>query len=415
MNLKLTPIRFGIAVLFLVATVYHGRGYYLLTVHETTPEHDLNMRWREQQSIICGATVHLKGQRITREQQEALVPKYGFRVESNPSRGGYPPWSFLPGYVFYGLPWPLTRIWFALLNLTLTAGIVVWLRRASRFQFERPTVSASLLPIAAILAVSGFTRTLSMGQYGIICVASLVGALVLAEAPGKRADIGAGVLLGLALSKPSLAIPFLIPFLFRRRWLTLCTCAMYLIIATLVIWWTSGVDPVTMFGKIGDAVYYSAGQGQEPVAKAVTSGVDPVWAIRVTAIAVMGMFSWLVYRSPKLAWIELFAGASVASRLWTYHRSYDDVILVFLLAVLVMKAMRSPDRITVGCFLTTGLSLWIPAHIEIVLPGIYVVQMSIWVTALVVIFRYAPLDESTRHKLEFPSGNSPSVECPGGV
>jgi hypothetical protein len=215
------------------------------------------------------------------------------------------------------------------------------------------------------------------------------------------------VLLGLALSKPSLAIPFLIPFLFRRRWLTLCTCAMYLIIATLVIWWTSGVDPVTMLGKISGAVHYSARQGQDPVARAVTSGVDPVWAIRVTAIVVMGMFSWLVYRSPHLAWIELFAGASVASRLWTYHRSYDDVILVFLLAVLVMKAIRSPDRITVGCFLTTGLSLWLPAHIELLLPGIYVVPMCIWVTALLVVFRYAPLDEWSGPKMDFRAGNSP--------
>jgi len=198
MSSKLTPIRFGIAVLFLVAAAYHGRGYYLLAVHETTAS-DLNDRWREQQSIICGATADLKGQRITREQQEALVPKYGFRVESNPARGGYPPWSFLPGYVFYGLPWPMTRIWFALLNLVLTTGIVVWLRQASRFQFPRPAVSTSLLPLAAILAVSGFTRTLSMGQYGIICLGSLVGALVLAEVSGKRADTGAGLLLGIAL------------------------------------------------------------------------------------------------------------------------------------------------------------------------------------------------------------------------
>jgi len=413
MNLKLTPIRFGIAVLFLVATAYHGRGYYLLTVHETTP-HDLNMRWREQQSIICGATVDLKGQRITREQQKALVPKYGFRVESNPSRGGYPPWSFLPGYVFYWPQWPMVKLWFGFVNVLATLGIVVCLRLVARLSLKNETEIALWLPISSVLAVNSFTSTLYMGQFGIICVAALAGALLSVQSPRKVAGLLSGVLLGIAMSKPNLSIPFLVPFLVRGRWLTLCTCALYMLTASLVVWWASHVDPISMLGKVNNALNYSAAAGRDPVAMAINSGIDPVWALRTIAIAVVGVYCWIVLRSPKRTWLELFAGASVASRLWTYHRHYDNVILVFLLTALVIKAIRSPDSITVGCFLIVGLSLWVPARVHL-LPHFDTIQMIIWPTALFVVFRYAPLDESTGRNDTSLSLNNPRLECRGGA
>jgi hypothetical protein len=61
--------------------------------------------------------------------------------------------------------------------------------------------------------------------------------------------------------------------------------------------------------------------------------------------------------------LYLFAIASIASRLGTYHRTtYDDLILVFLLMAMGDAVMYSKNRVGLATLAILGLSLWLPAR-----------------------------------------------------
>ena len=64
------------------------------------------------------------------------------------------------------------------------------------------------------------------------------------------------------------------------------------------------------------------------------------FALRMLGLTVIVSCAWIIYRSPHVSWLGIFAVASVASRLWTYHREYDNIVLVFLLAALGICAIQ---------------------------------------------------------------------------
>ena len=104
--LNLQLLRIVTCGLLLVAAVYHARGHYCLAIREETPQ-DLRHRWREQQSIISGATLRLQNDRKLPRRE--LAKELGFVPIRNVTHGGYPTWSFVLGYVLYSPPWPAVR------------------------------------------------------------------------------------------------------------------------------------------------------------------------------------------------------------------------------------------------------------------------------------------------------------------
>jgi len=79
-----------------------------------------------------------------------------------------------------------------------------------------------------------------------------------------------------------------------------------------------------------------------------------------------------------------FAVAAVWGRLWTYHKSYDDVMLVFLLVPLGVLAFRSQSRAALAAFAFMGALAWIPGRV-LGVPEIQMLQLALWPAALAVL------------------------------
>jgi hypothetical protein len=105
--------------------------------------------------------------------------------------------------------------------------------------------------------------------------------------------------------------------------------------------------------------------------------VTPVLAIGVLLPAVALLWAFRRRSLPTL-----FAIAAVAARFWSYHKGYDNGMMVFLLAPLLAAWLREPRNLLVGAgALLVGASLWMPAGLTLSTP-ILVAQLLIWPVGL---------------------------------
>jgi hypothetical protein len=190
----------------------------------------------------------------------------------------------------------------------------------------------SLLGLAAtaaiVLAWSPTQAAIFAGQFGILVSVCLFLAFRCLE----RHDYLAGAWLGLAMLKPSMALPFLIYPLVRGRWRPLLVAAFLHLTAILVQSIRFGVDPWTLMRQwMGVAAYFTQGQFTLPEIISSLRLADTPGGYSIVGGFVLFTFAWcLANRSAKDATlIELLCFVSC---LWTYHESYDFVILLVPLA-----------------------------------------------------------------------------------
>jgi len=80
-----------------------------------------------------------------------------------------------------------------------------------------------------------------------------------------------------------------------------------------------------------------------------------------------------------------FAVAALWARLWTYHKSYDDVMLAFVMIPLgVLAVSPTPSRRAIAMFFAMGALAWIPGR-ALGFPEIQALQLMVWPLALVVL------------------------------
>ena len=81
----------------------------------------------------------------------------------------------------------------------------------------------------------------------------------------------------------------------------------------------------------------------------------------LTALGCVGICLALLIVRRRDSLLVLYAIAAVASRFWTYHRNYSNLIIAFLTLALWQAAVASGRRLAWGLFLLVAASLWIPA------------------------------------------------------
>jgi hypothetical protein len=230
------------------------------------------------------------------------------------------------------------------------------------------------LVVMATLAISTFGTCISLGQYTVFILAAVVAAWALdnhaqrrkSESPAASwaAIALAGIMLGAAASKPQVGLPFFLVFLIRRRFATLIASAIYLVLATGVIWLVTQTDPIEMLHQMtfSASQYATSSTTYGPAQVLSRHGVPYhaaflVLGLGVPTVAAIAMFVWR--SSPT---VFLFAIAGAAGRLWTYHPLYDNGMLMFLLigAAVAATSNRSvPARqILWAVFIVVGLTLW---------------------------------------------------------
>jgi hypothetical protein len=108
--------------------------------------------------------------------------------------------------------------------------------------------------------------------------------------------------------------------------------------------------------------------------------VTPVLALGVGLPGLIGLY---LYRHRPL--VDLFAAASVIGRLWAYHKSYDNMMLEFLLVALAAAAFVRGTPIAWASFLVVGITVWMPASLSRS-DWFLFLQIAVWLSGLLILF-----------------------------
>jgi len=375
-------------VLFLAGAAYLVRGVYFAVSLSA----DYQLRWTEQQYVFRGKnpSAIIFADRPNAQAHRGIPPD----PDLGTAIGGYPPWAYFTGAAF---AWPsnfaTARWYFTAINLVLLAVLTVWTARLT----WSTDPWWGLLFAAALLATSSVCTTLGLGQYGVVVLAALAGAYWFDE---KNRWLLGGLLLGVAMVKVTLAGPFLLPFVLRRRWKTTIAALAYVGLGTLVIWPTINASPLVWMAELlGTAHFYV---GDNSLMKlSVSGGLVPREAVGIAAGAAIAVALVVSYLWRQASMLTLFAVAGVAARFWTYHTHYDNLILIFLLLALGVHAIRHERRLAWAGFVAVGLSLWFPARLTDV-AAYQTFQWVMWSAGLALLLI-----------LEWPGAKS--VERPAGA
>jgi hypothetical protein len=288
--------------------------------------------------------------------------------------------------------WQAARAWYAGVNVLAIAVMGIFAYRAGK----AGGIEIGCLFAAATLAMGSICGTLGVGQFGPIVAAGLIAALWLDE---RGHPILAGIAVGVSLFKPTLSVPFLIPFLVKRRWMVLAAAAIYIAVGSCFVWWRSGVNPLVMLHNMQEAPIrdWAFTGSHDLLSLLAMMGWDKRIAMRVLAVTVAVLAFGLSVYWRNASMLYLFAIAAMAGRLWTYHRYYDDTILVFLLAAVGAAAIRGKSRVGAVTFAVLGASLWLPQRLVADDVGlgitIWLPMILVWLAATGVLLAIAPRHE----------------------
>jgi hypothetical protein len=318
----------------------------------------------------------------------------------------YPPGS-LP--VLYGiagwLDWPRARLLIGTLSLGGAALLVCIALRETR-----PRTGAEAMLIALLLASNNGTGTaLGNGQLALIVIPLLLGAVLLLRrrAVAWRTDLVAAACMSAALVKPSLAVPFLwlgliFPAGIRLRPMLL-TAAGYAALSILALW--------VMDVPLSEALLIAVRNG---LGTAVTAR-DPNMHFLLTklglesfmlfgsAVALLGLGAWVYRNRASDVWLLLAVTALIA-RIWTYHRVYDDVLILLpQIALWRIAATETADRggrIAAVLLALNALVVVAPGNMtappDWLQRAVLGAQAIVWSATLAMLARYAARAGGTR-------------------
>ena len=398
-------------VLACLALAYQAKGYASLVVGDAKSSAiDLRQKWVEHRYFLHGVNPFdiwmqhgpwRDSDRVARFAGRPPAPyseSIGFGDPANP------PWAYPGGLLWFWPSWPVVRIYYALLNFAASITILGWAWNGARVHGTR----AAGLVCAACAATSAAGTAVDVGQYSLLITGLLV--LVLQLDRLGRA-VPAGVLLLLALAKPTLSVPFLLAVAANGRIPMLAAVASTGALATLMTWWWLATDPVTLLRQLSVVGEYLAPASQlsfQSVATDVGLGGGAALAVPVLACTALLTVPLVRLRSTSLT--NLFAFSAVAARLWTYHRPYDDVILIFLLVPLLLRYYETEDNWIGGASLCVGLTLWSPGRLQSH-SVVQAVQLIVWVGAAIALYRSLLSDLPSRQRAE-GKGSAANTESP---
>ncbi|AFZ59053.1 DUF2029 domain-containing protein [Anabaena cylindrica FACHB-243] len=350
-------------VLSLLCFAYLFRGFYYLIIDEIGAG-DLHSRWQEQQYIYRGLYPYdiTKGSLLIDPQLGAVTS------------GGYPPWAFFTGFIFFPpISWELTRWYHALLN---TISLVILAIFA--YQIGKPYGKLkSWFTVVACLSISSHSTTLGLGQYGIIINALLIGVFWLLK---KNHNLSAGLFLGLALVKPSISALYFFIVIIRKNFDAVLACCLYLVIASYSIGIVTQTSPIYMIEKMVKVSQYYVSTGYSAINIFTNFGINPLVATIFLAVLATAIILGIFYLFKDNSLLFFFAIASVMGRLCTYHLIYDNVMLVFVLLAIISLAFHKPNKSNILILILVLLSLLLPGK-SMDLPFAKILQSIIWIAA----------------------------------
>lgn len=218
--------------------------------------------------------------------------------------------------------WPTAKLIWLGVNVALLAAV--------------PVLCARLIPgapgglrLALVLLFPGLAAVryaVSNGQTTLLVLALMLAAVIWAE----RRPWLAGIALGLALSKYSLALPTLILLGLERRGRALLAASAVQALGVLALWAVSGSAPSRVLSEYAAMMLYHTGLGEINLAALLPQGSTAAvpLALAFSAAAAAGVvWAWRLAarRGADPAWVRLHAFSALClwSLLAVYHRNYD--------------------------------------------------------------------------------------------
>jgi hypothetical protein len=333
-------------VLGLLAVLKLGSEFHRLTV-STAPNGaiDLALRHEETHRWFAGEPVYTELQRIT-----------------------YPPAAYLVFWPFMGwLDLPAARWLWALASAAMLAWLTWLLVRAS----GATSGIARLTIVLVVLSMNAVGVAIGNGQVVLFVLPVVIAALTLIRDPrgGWTRDLAAASLAVVALLKPTLSLPFvwLVAVSGSRTRLIAFTVGLYLV-STLIAVQFQRDSPASLIHAwlLQSARHLEGGYGDvQSVSLSLGWGS---WGNVATAAIFLWLGVWTWTRRHVDFWI-LLGVAAIVARLWTYHRNYDDALILLPLIALFRLARQNSagddvDLMAGALFAIGVMAMLMPARLE---------------------------------------------------
>jgi len=383
-------MRYAIPFMILIAFVWLGYQFWRLLwgsnpIWPSSPDGavDLMLRYDEVQRWFSGRPVY-----------------------SELNTAVYPPASFVLLWPLLG--WltlsPVRWLW-GVVTVAALAGLMYLIVRESGAETPLERVFIALIP----LAIYPTGASIGNGQLIILVLLVLVVGLVrLPEQRGWREDLLAATLMLIALVKPSQSVPFFWILLFvPRTWRPAIITSLGYILATLFASlfqkpslpmllrdWLTRVSGLAMNGGYADLHTLLKTLGLED------------WSLAVSLFMLIVLGMWIYRNRQKSIWLLLGVTALV-TRFWTYHRWYDDLLILLPMIALFRVAKQSAgtkEGMVAGALFTiTLLAMLAPGGLYL-LPApwntLYVNgQIIIWIVGLIFLLGLTTRENNQHSKL----------------
>ena len=359
----------------------------------------VNLVTRLAQLLLWGGGRDLKHRFDEAHRYFAGVPIYQEMFTAN-----YPPASYVMLWPFVGFSSLVLVKWiWAFTSLAALAWLAFLLVRESGAQTRRERSFIALLPLCAYATGS----TIGHGQLTIhILPCLLLGLILICRGPGRwRDDLLGGALVLAALVKPTISAPFfwlvlLLPGRLRPALLVgLGYVAVSLFatefqgfgIVSAHLAWVENLGNASSVASAGTGL----GMGNYGNLNTWLGAVGLVeWNLVASVITLVLLAGWILRHRQGDFWLLLGVVALVA-RLWSYHRLYDDMLILFPMITLFRIAKQEPARdghdVVAGVLLASAfvalmfpstLLGYLPSVGSVLLDACRSVQTSIWLAML---------------------------------
>ncbi len=314
----------------------------------------------------------------------------GLPVYTGPREGQHPhpPASMAILWPVYGGP-SIARATAVYLLVTLAslAWIVVVAVREGGAATRLQRALVALVPLATYPAGA----TIGNGQTTVYALAAALGALLLLRdrPPGWGRDLASAGLLLVAMGKPSLCAPFVLLALVLpggARPVALLVAAY--VALTL---FAASFQPLGLREQFGyffaQAARVGARHGRSDLHTLVTWLGVPAWMAGVSMTA-LALLAWWLWRHRHADFWLLAGVTAIAARFWTYHRWYDDLLIVLPLVALFRLAKTDAGgqgRVAGALFALALAFLLAPGGLYLLpVPWVHAyvgVQVLLWIAA----------------------------------
>lgn len=277
----------------------------------------------------------------------------------------YPPAAYVLLWPLVGwCPVPVARwIWAITSVLALTGSVILMLRITNaKTTWERWFVALLLLSLV------GTAATIGNGQLILHLLPAILGSVLILECGHATwvGDLAVAALMTWVLMKPTVGAPFFWVFLFV--WKRLRPALLIVTLYCAVTLFACAFRHESVFELLRRFVISSSvGAAWYPSTRnihALLADLDlREWGAVASLTVLVGLGVWTYLNRRADPWL-LVGVAALVARMWTYHRIYDDVLIVLAEVALFRVATRdlSADRRTLAGFLLglTALAMLCP-------------------------------------------------------